>query len=337
VQFDYARDNVSGDDIIALMNADTVFTIDSGWVLENDIIGFANDPSRVSIKNNQGDLYLLDVQLDNLEIWALPFASERIRTSVSNTLSVINDCILGRADDTHYYWIDVINDNGGTLEITNCLWKGTPSGGGRLSAQGESITILDGVHFERNYTGISAYAFDPPDSVSMYNCSFDISHMCRSAFSWFGVYDPPNWYTSSDFREVCNNRGVVVNIHSWEGDGKAYSYDDFGFYEAGNMAHWIAGDSLVVLYRVYNEDVEGVLEYGNNDCTTYSVDMEKWNDVGLTWLYAKDDISWATGTPRKSVWYNVEAKLCWKEINSGCAVKNKPKVPDYDPPIPQQH
>lgn len=134
--------------------------------------------------------------------------------------------------------------------------------------------------------------------------------------------------------------GVVVN--SWKYDDAAFTYEDFDFLP-GHQIAWIAGDSLVVVMPVVNEApaVTGVLKYGDGDCTEYSVTMDNSMvgstpiPYGRTILTAIVDISWATGSPKKTVYWSVEATLCDETIVFGCTLKMKPRSPEDDP-RPQQ-
>jgi hypothetical protein len=128
--------------------------------------------------------------------------------------------------------------------------------------------------------------------------------------------------------------------HTWRYDGTFYSNDDFEF-NSGGQASWIAGDSLVVIIAVTNpaEDVNpaATLEFGDDDCTEYTAAMTAIPNGGDdTVFYVKVDIGFATGSPKNTVWWNVESVFCDKEINSACVVKYKPRSPDSDPPVPQE-
>jgi hypothetical protein len=210
-------------------------------------------------------------------------------------------------------------------DFTNCYW-GTYVA---LHLKAGDVTLTD--------CGWTQSPINNYESTEWYMCGeqdhfIDLYHSLQERDDW-SHYSP-------EYRlPYGQGDTLVVTFNSWTFDGYEYSYEDFDFYEAGNEAYWIQGDSLVVVFRVYNPDATGILEYGNSDCTTYTATMTATNDVDLTWLYAKVDIGFATGTP-KSVWFNVQSRLCGtqygKEINSGCFKKTKPKVPDDDPPIPQE-
>jgi hypothetical protein len=136
---------------------------------------------------------------------------------------------------------------------------------------------------------------------------------------------------TKDIQPTYDTDNGTAYLHSWQYDNKVCSFD-FAF--NGSNAYWIDGDSLVVIGSVSTNYGWGVLKYGDDDCSEYSVAMDAVNQDGNTVFYKKVDIGFATNN---RVWWQIQASLCGETIYTTCAVKIKPKVMDDDPPIPQEY
>jgi hypothetical protein len=225
-------------------------------------------------------------------------------------------------EDSHFdniYFNDIINigDNSDSTSFNNCRMN--PASANYL-ALGGNIRLNES-EFRRILSGQEV------DNVYIYEHDFiDYGGLCLTE-AWQA------WkagYSTKDIQPTHDTDNGTAYLHSWQYDNKVCSFDfDFN----GSAAYWIAGDSLVVVGSVSTAYGWGVLKYGDDDCSEYSVAMDGVHQNGNTVFYKKVDIGFATGN---DVWWEIQASICGETVETTCYQKTRPKTPDSDPPIPQE-
>lgn len=301
--FDYAWANKSTGDQINLTRDDVIYTT-----------------SGVEPVIDGGGIYGMDVGRSEIDLGNSVYF--RIKSAT------IDNIIF---DEIGYNELTVAHDNDSTA-LVNCEFVGTNPAYSRLMAYGGNIYLRDCEIAEFSY----GFVLDSLKTVHIWNHDFrSYVSMCQTTgWQCFGGENP----TRSIKAKYLSQQDTAF-VHSFIYNGDSYSFDDFAF--TGSSVYWIAGDSLVVIATASNKNVTAYLNYGDDDCGEYQAAMTPINNSspspwGSTIFYAKVDIGFATGSPKNTVWWNVEAFLCDMEINSGCVVKYRPRSPDDDPPIPQE-